>query len=55
MTAPTTRPPLLDVTGMRVTYGGVVAVSDVDLRVDEGTVYGLIGPNGPARPRWSTP
>jgi branched-chain amino acid transport system ATP-binding protein len=46
MTAPTTRPPLLDVTGLRVTYGGVVAVSDVDLRVDKGMVYGLIGPNG---------
>src|SRR6516162_7201911 len=46
MTAPTTRQPLLDVAGLRVTYGGVVAVSDVDLRVDEGTIYGLIGPNG---------
>src|ERR1700735_3390744 len=46
MTAPTTRQPLLDVAGLRVTYGGVVAVSDVDLRVAEGTVYGLIGPNG---------
>jgi branched-chain amino acid transport system ATP-binding protein len=29
MPAPTTRPPLLDVDGLRVTYGGVVAVSDV--------------------------
>jgi branched-chain amino acid transport system ATP-binding protein len=38
--------PLLDVSGLRVTYGGVVAVSDVDLRVAEGTVHGLIGPNG---------
>jgi len=38
--------PLLDVRGLRVTYGGVVAVSDVDLRVEQGTVYGLIGPNG---------
>jgi branched-chain amino acid transport system ATP-binding protein len=46
MTAPTTRPPLLDVVGLRVTYGGVVAVSDVDLQVAEGSVYGLIGPNG---------
>jgi branched-chain amino acid transport system ATP-binding protein len=46
MTAPTARPPLLDVTGLRVTYGGVVAVADVDLRVAEGSVYGLIGPNG---------
>jgi branched-chain amino acid transport system ATP-binding protein len=46
MGAPTTRQPLLDVAGLRVTYGGVVAVSDVDLQVTEGTVYGLIGPNG---------
>ena len=38
--------PLLDVAGLRVTYGGVVAVSDVDLQIREGTVYGLIGPNG---------
>ena len=46
MTAPTPREPLLDVAGLRVTYGGVVAVSDVDLQIDEGTIYGLIGPNG---------
>src|ERR1700690_4369111 len=46
MGAPTTRQPLLDVAGLRVTYGGVVAVSDVDLQVSEGTIYGLIGPNG---------
>src|SRR5450432_3487036 len=46
MTAPTAGKPLLDVAGLRVTYGGVVAVSDVDLRIDEGSVYGLIGPNG---------
>jgi branched-chain amino acid transport system ATP-binding protein len=40
------RQPLLDVAGLRVTYGGVVAVSDVDLQVAEGTIFGLIGPNG---------
>lgn len=38
--------PLLDVSGLRVTYGGVVALDDVDLRVDEGAIVGLIGPNG---------
>ena len=37
---------LLQVDGMRVTYGGVTAVDDVDLKVDEGQVFGLIGPNG---------
>src|SRR5258708_24390486 len=46
MPAPTPRQPLLDVAGLRVTYGGVVAVSDVDLQIAEGTIYGLIGPNG---------
>jgi branched-chain amino acid transport system ATP-binding protein len=40
------RPPLLDVAGLRVTYGGVVAVSDVDLQIAEGAIFGLIGPNG---------
>ncbi len=37
---------LLDVDALRVTYGGVTAVNDVDLRVPEGKVVGLIGPNG---------
>ena len=37
---------LLDVDALRVRYGGVVAVSDVDLQVREGEVFGLIGPNG---------
>jgi branched-chain amino acid transport system ATP-binding protein len=46
VTAPSAPRPLLDVAGLRVTYGGVVAVSDIDLQVTEGTVYGLIGPNG---------
>jgi branched-chain amino acid transport system ATP-binding protein len=37
---------LLDVDGLSVTYGGVIAVEDVSLRVAEGQVFGLIGPNG---------
>ena len=37
---------LLDVQGLRVTYGGVVAVDDATLTVDSGQVVGLIGPNG---------
>ena len=37
---------VLDVRGLTVRYGGVVAVSDVSLRVEAGKVVGLIGPNG---------
>jgi branched-chain amino acid transport system ATP-binding protein len=37
---------LLTVDALRVTYGGVTAVDDVDLTVPEGRVVGLIGPNG---------
>jgi branched-chain amino acid transport system ATP-binding protein len=37
---------LLNVDALRVTYGGVTAVDDVDLAVPEGKVVGLIGPNG---------
>lgn len=38
--------PALVVEHLSVRYGGVVAVSDVSLQVDAGTVVGLIGPNG---------
>jgi sulfate-transporting ATPase len=37
---------LLEVSRITVRYGGVVAVSDVSLKVPAGTVVGLIGPNG---------
>ena len=37
---------LLEVDDLNVRYGGVHAVSDVDMRVQEGAVVGLIGPNG---------
>ena len=38
--------PALEVTGLRVTFGGTVAVDGVDLTVAPGEVVGLIGPNG---------
>jgi branched-chain amino acid transport system ATP-binding protein len=38
--------PVLDAAGVSVSYGGVHANTDVDLRVLPGQVVGLIGPNG---------
>ncbi|MCU1375913.1 MAG: hypothetical protein JWO68_3199, partial [Actinomycetia bacterium] len=36
----------LDLTGVSVRFGGVHALTNVDLRVEPGEVHGLIGPNG---------
>jgi branched-chain amino acid transport system ATP-binding protein len=38
--------PVLQATGITVSFGGVHAVVDVDLEVGEGQLVGLIGPNG---------
>jgi branched-chain amino acid transport system permease protein len=38
--------PVLRVRGLSVTFGGVRALTDVDLEVGEGELVGLIGPNG---------
>jgi len=37
---------VIQVSGIRKTYGTTVAVSDVSFEVSEGEVFGLIGPNG---------
>jgi branched-chain amino acid transport system ATP-binding protein len=39
-------PALLTVEGVSKSFGGLVAVRDIDLAVDEGEILGLIGPNG---------
>lgn len=41
-----TRPDLLTVRGVGKTFGGLKAVSDVDLTVRKGQIVGIIGPNG---------
>jgi branched-chain amino acid transport system ATP-binding protein len=38
--------PILEVTGVSKSFGGVVANSDVSLNVPIGKIIGLIGPNG---------
>ncbi len=38
--------PLLQVTGLRKAFGGLVAVRDISLDVPKGSIFGLIGPNG---------
>ena len=42
----TVRPQTLEVRGLSVRYGGVVAVEGLSLTVTPGKVVGLIGPNG---------
>jgi branched-chain amino acid transport system ATP-binding protein len=37
---------LLETNKLRVTFGGLRAVNDLDLRVETGQLVGLIGPNG---------
>ncbi len=37
---------LLDCRGVRKSFGGVQALQDVDIAVDEGEILGLVGPNG---------
>ncbi len=38
--------PILTATGLRKVYGRVVAVDEVSLTVEPGTLLGLVGPNG---------
>jgi ABC-2 type transport system ATP-binding protein len=38
--------PLIEIEGLRKSYGSVVAVDGLNLSVSEGEVYGLLGPNG---------
>jgi ABC-2 type transport system ATP-binding protein len=38
--------PVIQVSGIRKTYGSTVAVSEVSFEVSEGEIFGLIGPNG---------
>ena len=37
---------ILEVRGLKKSFGGIMAVAGVDLQVEEGRTYGIIGPNG---------
>jgi ABC-2 type transport system ATP-binding protein len=38
--------PVIQVSGVRKTYGATVAVDEVSFEVNDGEIFGLIGPNG---------
>src|ERR1700676_1145721 len=38
--------PVIQVSGIRKTYGATVAVDEVSFDVHDGEIFGLIGPNG---------
>ncbi|MCR4401550.1 MAG: ABC transporter ATP-binding protein [Firmicutes bacterium] len=37
---------ILDVRNLSKTFGGLVAIDDLSLQVDKGTIHAIIGPNG---------
>jgi branched-chain amino acid transport system ATP-binding protein len=38
--------PVLDIDSVSIRFGGVQALSDVSLHIDEGEIVGILGPNG---------
>jgi len=40
------RPPAIEVTGLRKSFGDHVVLDGIDLTVAEGTIFSLLGPNG---------
>lgn len=39
-------PLALDASGLTIQFGGLKAVSELDLKIPQGSIFGLIGPNG---------
>ena len=45
--------PFLETNGVSIRFGGVQALSDVSLRVGQGEIVGILGPNDSQRRRWA--
>lgn len=39
-------PPLLEIRGLTVRFGGLVAINELDLHIQDGEIFALVGPNG---------
>lgn len=39
----------IEARSLRKTYGDTVALDGIDLRVEEGRILGIVGPNGAAK------
>jgi len=46
MNKTTTRQPLLQVSNLTKSFGGLIAVNDVSFTVNSGEIIGMVGPNG---------
>lgn len=38
--------PLLEISGLTVRFGGLLAINELDLNIREGEIFALVGPNG---------
>jgi ABC-type branched-subunit amino acid transport system ATPase component len=45
--------PFLETKNLTKQFGGITAVQDLEMRIDDGEIVGLIGPNGAERQRSS--
>jgi len=44
--------PLLEMQGLTKEFGGLTALSKLDVNIDEGEIVGLVGPNGSGKTTW---
>ncbi|HCB14172.1 MAG TPA: hypothetical protein DEP36_11490 [Gammaproteobacteria bacterium] len=46
MTIDPIHPPILEVAGLTMRFGGILALNDISFEVKHGSISALIGPNG---------